>query len=119
MEDNTFSEAARDRQITKQTTPPELGFTVCLKNKKNNNKNCYCSLAIRKLALADNDTYAYLSNTRSIAVISLTLFRSVRDCHHCIRGVTGQNDQQYRFLNKHYIEGYRPYFALKWKTNVE
>ena len=32
IEDNTFSEAARDRQITKQITPPELGFTVCLKN---------------------------------------------------------------------------------------
>ena len=34
MEDSTSNEAARARQITKQATPPELGFTVCLKNNK-------------------------------------------------------------------------------------
>ena len=51
MEDSMSNEAARARQITKQATPPELGFTVCLKN---NNKNYY-SAAWRKLVLADND----------------------------------------------------------------
>ena len=42
MEDSMSNEAARARQITKQATPPELGFIVYLKN--NNKMLLQCSL---------------------------------------------------------------------------
>ena len=59
---SSLASKARARPITKQATPTDLGYMYISKIMKKGHYRVAC----RKLALADNDTSAYLLNAHSI-----------------------------------------------------